>query len=388
MDRTENFINKAREVHGDRYDYSKTQYGKDNKENVTIVCKTHGDFLQSPNTHLRNHGCKKCNQTGFKTIDDSNSFPVNNPELKKYFKFESDYHSHSIKSAKMVWLRCPDCGTEKLGAVSNLTGYGFKCLVCGDGISLPEKFLGSVLNQIGMHWIPQKTFDWSQKRIYDFYIPSLNMIIETHGMQHYKDLKGVFKGKGIEEQVRIDLFKKEMAVENGISKYVEIDMRYSDFDHVKKQVEMFVNNYFHEASVDYEKAWFDSNKSFVVKSWELWESGSTILQIAETINRHYSTIYRYLKQGSKCGKCSYSSNTEKARGRQSASLESSKKLSKAVLQYTKEGKFVSSYSSGREAERQTGIRQATISSCCREERKFAGGFIWKFKNDSQEGTLL
>jgi hypothetical protein len=58
---TEEFIERAKEIHGDRYDYSKVIYVK-SIENVIITCPIHGDFEQSPNSHLCRHGCRKCNQ--------------------------------------------------------------------------------------------------------------------------------------------------------------------------------------------------------------------------------------------------------------------------------------------------------------------------------------
>jgi very-short-patch-repair endonuclease len=58
-EQTIEFIRKAREVHGDTYDYSKVQYKKA-IEKVIIICKTHGEFLQTPNGHLCGSGCIKC----------------------------------------------------------------------------------------------------------------------------------------------------------------------------------------------------------------------------------------------------------------------------------------------------------------------------------------
>jgi len=56
---TEEFVEAAKKIHGDRYDYSKTNYiGCFN--NVTIICKKHGEFKQSPDNHLHGKGCKKC----------------------------------------------------------------------------------------------------------------------------------------------------------------------------------------------------------------------------------------------------------------------------------------------------------------------------------------
>lgn len=56
---TEDFIKKAKELHGDKYDYSETFYKKA-AEKVTIICKTHGEFLQSPNAHTSGYGCARC----------------------------------------------------------------------------------------------------------------------------------------------------------------------------------------------------------------------------------------------------------------------------------------------------------------------------------------
>ena len=57
---TEQFIEKAREIHGDLYDYSDTIYVLSCSQ-VTIICRKHGPFSQKPNGHLNNKsGCRKC----------------------------------------------------------------------------------------------------------------------------------------------------------------------------------------------------------------------------------------------------------------------------------------------------------------------------------------
>jgi len=56
---TENFIRKSIIKHGEKYDYSKTNYINSNTK-VEILCKTHGEFLQVPHSHLSGRGCKKC----------------------------------------------------------------------------------------------------------------------------------------------------------------------------------------------------------------------------------------------------------------------------------------------------------------------------------------
>jgi len=57
---TESFINASKKLHGNKYDYSKTIYGKNNKEKVCIICPEHGEFWQTPHNHLQGDGCSKC----------------------------------------------------------------------------------------------------------------------------------------------------------------------------------------------------------------------------------------------------------------------------------------------------------------------------------------
>ncbi len=56
---TEQFIERAIKIHGNKYDYSKVDYKKA-LEKIIIICKIHGEFNQQPNDHLQNHGCMKC----------------------------------------------------------------------------------------------------------------------------------------------------------------------------------------------------------------------------------------------------------------------------------------------------------------------------------------
>ena len=60
----ETFLASAKEVHGDTYDYSKSVYKKA-LEKVTITCKVHGDFLQTPSCHISaKQGCRQCSDIG------------------------------------------------------------------------------------------------------------------------------------------------------------------------------------------------------------------------------------------------------------------------------------------------------------------------------------
>ena len=55
----EKFIEKSKLIHGDKYDYTKSNY-KNTRTKIEILCKLHGVFFQKPNSHLNGEGCRKC----------------------------------------------------------------------------------------------------------------------------------------------------------------------------------------------------------------------------------------------------------------------------------------------------------------------------------------
>ncbi len=97
-EKTKKFVCKAREVHGDRYDYSKVEY-INAKTKITIICKTHGNFLQSPNGHLCNSGCVKCID---RTKRKSN--------IEEFIKKANDVHGDKYDYSKFNYINCKTKG--------------------------------------------------------------------------------------------------------------------------------------------------------------------------------------------------------------------------------------------------------------------------------------
>jgi hypothetical protein len=74
----EEFIRRAKDVYGDRYDYSHVEY-IGSKYKVKIKCKDHGIFYQAPADHLSGHGCLKCfHQTRHKWTTELDNILKNN----------------------------------------------------------------------------------------------------------------------------------------------------------------------------------------------------------------------------------------------------------------------------------------------------------------------
>ena len=90
---TEDFIKKAREVHGDKFDYRYVNY-VNNKTKVSIICPLHGRIYQTPDNHLRFncYSCRMREQLGTKKDIPSNlyyiSFKVNG---RTYYKLGITY---------------------------------------------------------------------------------------------------------------------------------------------------------------------------------------------------------------------------------------------------------------------------------------------------------
>lgn len=120
----------------------------------------------------------------------------------------------------------------------------YYCSERGSG-SFPERFMKSLLDQLGIDYAREKVFDWSagtgsnarmgQKR-YDFYIPTTSTIIEVHGAQHYDGGFESLGGRTLAEEQENDLFKAELAKQNGIQHYIVVNAVSSDFKFLRNSV--------------------------------------------------------------------------------------------------------------------------------------------------------
>lgn len=103
---TEDFIKEAREVHGDRYDYSKTVYTKANKE-VVITCREHGDFKMLPYNHVSvGCNCPECSNVAKLTEERF----LKRAHEKFGNRFDYSLVNY-INSDVEIKIRCNSCGT-------------------------------------------------------------------------------------------------------------------------------------------------------------------------------------------------------------------------------------------------------------------------------------
>lgn len=130
---TEAFIEKAKGVHGDTYDYSKTIVVGAKMKSI-ITCRVHGDFLQTPSNHYSGFGCKKCATQG--NIDNSKGstedfiVKANIVHNNKYTYQNTKY----VRSRFDVLVTCKYHGDFKISPNNHLRGKGCpKCALTKRG---------------------------------------------------------------------------------------------------------------------------------------------------------------------------------------------------------------------------------------------------------------
>lgn len=223
----EKFIERSKEKHGDRYDYSKVVYGKNNYEKVVIICKQHGEFEQVPWAHLRGQGCPDC----------ANNKRSNNEEfIVKSIKKHGDRYDYSLvdyvsKNVK-VKIICHKHGVFKQKPSVHLRGHG--CSVCNN--SKLESYFRKKLIEFKIGFESNKRFETCRNKLplpFDFFIKEKNILVELDGIQHRKPIEYFGGKKRFEYQKKNDSIKDDWCVENRI-----ILFRLTNF----KQIDSFFND--------------------------------------------------------------------------------------------------------------------------------------------------
>ena len=161
------FIEKARKVHGDRYDYSLVEYVNKNTK-VKIICKKHGEFLKIPNIHIRNGDCPKC----VRSVPTTDEFIEN---ARKVHGDRYDYsfveYTHSKQKVKII---CKVHGMFE--QIPNNHLGGADCYECsGTPKSNTEKF---ILESNEVH---HNRYDYSLVNYIDAHT-SVQIICKEHGV--------------------------------------------------------------------------------------------------------------------------------------------------------------------------------------------------------------
>lgn len=221
------FIKKAKDIHGDKYDYSQACYlGTHSK--LKIICPKHGEFWQEARKHTDGHGCPKCAT--------EISAQKQRLTLEQYINKANEVHSNKYDYSKVNYVNnqqkviiiCPEHGEFEQRAGAHLCGQGCpKCKKSSIGEQTVEKFLiKNKIKYIAQYEIPiSKEINKTEKAYIDFYLPDYNLFIEYNGKQHYVPIE-YFGGKiRFEVQKCRDNYIKDYCSKNNINL---LEIRYND----------------------------------------------------------------------------------------------------------------------------------------------------------------
>lgn len=224
---TEEFVKKAKAVHGDNFDYKETKY-INARTKVKIFCNNCKNFVYTvPDSHInKKSGCIKCFniRTGDRCRSSAKEF------VKKAKKIHGNKYDYSlveyINAKTKVIIKCKNCNSIFTQLPSNHIGLSNMngCPFCQSSSS--EKLISEWLKNNKISFKKEKTFDTcvnsetGYKLRFDFFIKP-NILIEYNGKQHYEEVKffSVNQERFFQSKKR-DEFKLLWAKKNGFELYV------------------------------------------------------------------------------------------------------------------------------------------------------------------------
>jgi len=184
---TDKFIERARNVHGDKYDYSLVKY-KHNLTKVKIICPEHGVFEQTPRIHVNcKANCPKCaNITVSKKIKYTQDYYIKLCNEKHNNRY--DYSLVKYMGIKnKIKIICPEHGifVQNAGHHAN----GSNCPKCAIHDSKAHSYIKEFLSKNNIQFTENNKSYISPLEL-DFYLPDYNLAIEINGIYWHSELKG------------------------------------------------------------------------------------------------------------------------------------------------------------------------------------------------------
>ena len=168
------FIEKAKRIHNEKYDYSKVKY-KNISTKVFIICKKHGVFAQRPVNHLSGRGCQKC---GNQKMKKTNSFSKEE-FIKRAQSIHGKYYNYEkvlyINNCTKIIIECPKHGFFSQFPNGHMIGQ--QCPKCSieDSRGNTEQFIQKAIK------IHENRYDYSKVK-YSLSKNKIDIICNTHGI--------------------------------------------------------------------------------------------------------------------------------------------------------------------------------------------------------------
>ena len=241
---TEKFIQKAKEIHNNKYDYSKVVYENTDKQ-VCIICPEHGEFWQTPHEHLRGHGCQKCAR-------ESNKIAISYTKkdfIEKSNKIHNNKYNYSkvkyIDSKTPVEIICPKHGSFWQRPQDHyLNECGCPKCTLKSQTKLYERLKEAFLTEEILFEVGNSVVTWLELQRFDIYFPKYNIAVEYNGIQHYIPIEH-FGGKlDFESTLKRDELKRQKCKENNCTLFeVKYDYTEKDYQKLVENIQNIINNY-------------------------------------------------------------------------------------------------------------------------------------------------
>lgn len=211
---TDEYIEKAIQVHGTKYDYSETVY-INNKLNVKVICPDHGEFFPNASHHIRGVKCMDCAR---EIINNAKRFTLEQFINLAVARHGSKYDYSLVEYINIdtnITIICSKHGQFPQTPYSHIRGAG--CSRCKE--SKGERKVVVCLENLKIDFITQKKFKDCKKincLPFDFYLPNFNLLIEYDGRQHFEIVEFFGGEKGYLERVENDKIKNNFCKENNI----------------------------------------------------------------------------------------------------------------------------------------------------------------------------
>lgn len=282
------------------------------------------DWIEENNLKRR-QGCNVCSNN--KVLKGYNDIATTDHWMIDLGMSEEDAYKYTRHSNKQIKVICPYCKKEKNIIISNMYRRKSIGCSCGDGFSYPEKFISCLLNQLNIKYINQLSkndFNWCGLLRYDFYLFDYNCIIETNGRQHY--VETIFKTKrtrSLKSEQENDEYKRDLALNNGINKYIILDCSESNLEWIKNSVlNSELNDIFNLSKIDWmkcEEFALSNRAKEICDYWNKKDKWENTKDVANMFSISRTTVTKYLKQGTKLGWCNYDVEEEMRKRRIMAS---------------------------------------------------------------------
>ena len=271
---------------------SDVTYGMNKK--VWWICELGHEWEDKISNKTKSKHCPYC--YGRRVWAGFNDINTTSKKLSNWLLNKEDGYKHSKGTKVKLDWKC-GCGQiirNKSPFIVDKDGLG--CPNCSDGKSYPEKVVYQLLKQLNITFIWEKKFSWSQNKRYDFYIPSLDIIIEVHGEQHYKEGFTHLGGRTLEEEQLNDEFKYNLALNNSISNYIIIDARKSELQWIKESImNSELKGVFNLEIINWEEIDIFARRKLITELEELWLKHKSIKLISKKTGISQSKIRKYLK---------------------------------------------------------------------------------------------